>query len=166
MNNDTRSRAPGGTRPPQSAQTLGGSVGTAVDSAVNAMEEAVDRGKAMASDAGVAASGHHSGGSDRGGPHWIDCGKPQLIGHRASASRRSLSPIALISMRGQLHCGCRHSATLSWNLARRGRDASRHMPLGPGHNRLKKVAFWERDICVFVASRRQRTYDSYSYGRG
>jgi ElaB/YqjD/DUF883 family membrane-anchored ribosome-binding protein len=56
MNNDTRSRAPGGTRPSQSAQTLGGSVGTAVDSAVNAMEGAVDRGKAMASDAGVAAS--------------------------------------------------------------------------------------------------------------
>ena len=56
MNNDTRSRAPGGTRHPKSAQTLGGSVGTAVDSAVNAMEGAVDRGKAMASDAGVAAS--------------------------------------------------------------------------------------------------------------
>jgi ElaB/YqjD/DUF883 family membrane-anchored ribosome-binding protein len=56
MNNQTSSRAPGGTRPPQSPQTLGGSVGTAVDSAVNTMEGAVDRGKAMASDAGAAAS--------------------------------------------------------------------------------------------------------------
>ena len=56
MNNETRSPAHGGTRPSQSAQTLGGSVGDAVDSAVNAMEGAVDRGKAMASDAGAAAN--------------------------------------------------------------------------------------------------------------
>jgi hypothetical protein len=48
MNNETRSPAHGGTRPSQSAQTLGGSVGTAVDSAINTMEGAVDRGKAMA----------------------------------------------------------------------------------------------------------------------
>jgi ElaB/YqjD/DUF883 family membrane-anchored ribosome-binding protein len=56
MNNETRSPAHGGTRPSQSAQTLGGSVGTAVDSAINTMEGAVDRGKAMASDAGAVAS--------------------------------------------------------------------------------------------------------------
>jgi CHASE3 domain sensor protein len=57
MNNEMRSHTPGGSRPSQATpQTLGRSVGTAVDSAVNAMDEAVDRGKAMASDAGAAAS--------------------------------------------------------------------------------------------------------------
>jgi ElaB/YqjD/DUF883 family membrane-anchored ribosome-binding protein len=56
MNNETRAHAPGGSRPSQATQTLGRSVGTAVDSAVDAMDGAVDRGKAMVSDAGAAAS--------------------------------------------------------------------------------------------------------------
>jgi ElaB/YqjD/DUF883 family membrane-anchored ribosome-binding protein len=56
MNNETRAHTPGGSRPSQATQTLGRSVGTAVDSAVKSMDEAVDRGRAMVSDAGEAAS--------------------------------------------------------------------------------------------------------------
>jgi ElaB/YqjD/DUF883 family membrane-anchored ribosome-binding protein len=56
MNNEMRAHTPGGSRPAQATQTLGRSVGTAVDSAVKSMDEAVDRGKAMVSDAGAAAS--------------------------------------------------------------------------------------------------------------
>src|ERR1700730_13059831 len=56
MNNEMRPHTPGGSRPSQATQTLGRSVGGAVDSAMDAMDGAVDRGKAMVSDAGAAAS--------------------------------------------------------------------------------------------------------------
>ena len=47
MNNEMRAHTPGGSRPSQATQTLGRSVGGAVDSAMDAMDGAVDRGKAM-----------------------------------------------------------------------------------------------------------------------
>jgi ElaB/YqjD/DUF883 family membrane-anchored ribosome-binding protein len=56
MNNEMRAHTPGGSRPSQATQTLGRSVGGAVGSAMDAMDGAVDRGKAMVSDAGAAAS--------------------------------------------------------------------------------------------------------------